>query len=273
MLTMTMMMMLFVLLLLVPVVVVLARLLWNKAQGRRRYVCVLVLGDLGRSPRMQYHVLSLSKTVEHVFTVAYAGSRPVEDIVSAQNITFVDIPTPPTLPPGWPRLAFVLYAPVKVVLQSVQLVYSLLFRIPACTHLLMQNPPSIPAMPIAVLVCWLTGTTLVIDWHNYGFSILALKLGKRHVFVRLSEWIERTFGRLGSRHLCVTDAMARDLRDNWGITATTLHDRPPKYFKPKAAAVTHDLFMRFEQDHKRLLAPLRKRIGVSANQTLLTTKT
>lgn len=39
------------------------------AQSRRAWV--MVLGDVGRSPRMQYHTLSLSKTV----SVADAASQ------------------------------------------------------------------------------------------------------------------------------------------------------------------------------------------------------
>lgn len=31
--------------------------------GRRNRVCVVVLGDIGRSPRMQYHALSLARQV------------------------------------------------------------------------------------------------------------------------------------------------------------------------------------------------------------------
>lgn len=38
--------------------------------GTERRVCVLVLGDIGRSPRMQYHALSLSK---HGYNVTFVG--------------------------------------------------------------------------------------------------------------------------------------------------------------------------------------------------------
>lgn len=38
--------------------------LWKRGQqtGRGRHVVVVVLGDLGRSPRMQYHALSLAQS-------------------------------------------------------------------------------------------------------------------------------------------------------------------------------------------------------------------
>ena len=39
-------------------------------QDKHRHVCVLVLGDIGRSPRMQYHAISLSK---HGYNVSFVG--------------------------------------------------------------------------------------------------------------------------------------------------------------------------------------------------------
>ena len=35
--------------------------------------CIIVLGDIGRSPRMQYHALSLAKTGFEVDIVGYGG--------------------------------------------------------------------------------------------------------------------------------------------------------------------------------------------------------
>lgn len=57
-------------------------LLWLWLWGLRRRdgdterrVCVLVLGDIGRSPRMQYHALSLSKHGFNVTFVGFLGER------------------------------------------------------------------------------------------------------------------------------------------------------------------------------------------------------
>jgi hypothetical protein len=35
----------------------------DKKKGERRRAAIVVLGDIGRCPRMQYHALSLSKQV------------------------------------------------------------------------------------------------------------------------------------------------------------------------------------------------------------------
>ena len=42
--------------------------------------CVVVLGDVGRSPRMQYHTLSLANNGFSVDLIAYKGSRPIQQI-------------------------------------------------------------------------------------------------------------------------------------------------------------------------------------------------
>ena len=42
----------------------------GKAESR---ACIIVIGDIGRSPRMQYHALSLAKTGFDVDIVGYGG--------------------------------------------------------------------------------------------------------------------------------------------------------------------------------------------------------
>lgn len=59
-------------------------LLWRRTRPsgpEGRAVAVVVLGDLGRSPRMQYHALSLARRGFHVTFVGYAGEscRPLGD--------------------------------------------------------------------------------------------------------------------------------------------------------------------------------------------------
>ena len=98
--------------------------------------------------------------------------------------------------------------------------------------MLVQNPPSIPTLAIASLMCFLRNTDLIIDWHNFGYSILALKLGKNHPLVKISELYERIFAKAAAHHITVTNAMARVLKDSYGVTAEPLHDRPASMFRP-----------------------------------------
>ena len=49
-------------------------------------VCIVVLGDFGRSPRMQYHTLSFAKEGYDVDVIGYAGSKPLKDIAEHPKV-------------------------------------------------------------------------------------------------------------------------------------------------------------------------------------------
>lgn len=48
-----------------------------------------------------------------------------------------------------------------------------------------KNPPSIPTLTLVHLYCYLVKTKFIIDWHNYGFTILALKKNAENRVVKL----------------------------------------------------------------------------------------
>jgi len=58
---------------------------------------------------------------------------------------------------------------------------------------------------------------MVIDWHNFGYSMLSHGLGQRHPLVAVARVYERTFARMADGHICVTQAMQGWLRENWGV--------------------------------------------------------
>lgn len=47
---------------------------------------MVVLGDIGRSPRMQYHAYSLAREGYNVDIVGYAGSKPIKCIQEHPNV-------------------------------------------------------------------------------------------------------------------------------------------------------------------------------------------
>ena len=59
----------------VAFILVLARSLKSRDESAQRNACVLVLGDLGRSPRMQYHALSLSRHGYNVTLIGFLGKE------------------------------------------------------------------------------------------------------------------------------------------------------------------------------------------------------
>lgn len=195
-------------------------------------VQVVVLGDIGRSPRMQYHALSIASHGGTVNLVGYVDTEVHPDVQQHRFINVVPIKPFPKLLQTNHRLIFLLIAPLKVIWQILSLYYALGYRTEPNKWMLVQNPPSIPTLAVAQFICFFRRTYLVIDWHNFGYSILALRLGTNHAFVKLSERYESFFSRGATAHLAVTDAMARVLKQKWGIEAIRLHDRPPKYFQP-----------------------------------------
>ncbi|KAI9502262.1 hypothetical protein BX070DRAFT_193274 [Coemansia spiralis] len=209
-----------------------------KTQSRR--VAVLVLGDIGQSPRMQYHALSLAQAGHFVDFIGYDGAKPMNQVLSSPNIKLRHIRALPR-PTSAPRAAFYLYALFKVLYQIVMLLWLFLFVIPTPNYIIVQNPPAIPTLAVARASAFMTGAKLIIDWHNYGYTILAMSLGDGHPIVSVAKWIELLFGAKAYAHLCVTSAMAADLRDNWKIGGkiVVLHDKAPKHFRRLTASEMH----------------------------------
>ncbi|OTF78695.1 chitobiosyldiphosphodolichol beta-mannosyltransferase-like protein, partial [Euroglyphus maynei] len=105
------------------------------------------------------------------------------------------------------------------------------------------NPPSVPTLFIVWLVCRIRSSKFVIDWHNYGHTILALSHGRKHPLVRLYSRIEFNFGRRSDYSFCVTNAMKDDLYKRTGKKAIVLYDRPYSLFKPLTSIEEKHLFL------------------------------
>ncbi|XP_023567313.1 chitobiosyldiphosphodolichol beta-mannosyltransferase isoform X2 [Octodon degus] len=186
---------------------------WRRGRAAR-HVVVLVLGDVGRSPRMQYHALSLAKCGFSVTLLGFCNSKPHNKLLESDRIQIVKLTELQGLAVG-PR---VLRYGVKVVFQAVYLLWKLMWQAPAA-YIFLQNPPGLPSISVCWLVGCLCGSKLVIDWHNYGYSIMGLVLGATHPIVLLAKWYEKLFGRMSHLNLCVTNAMREDLAENWCISS------------------------------------------------------
>ncbi|EWC47442.1 hypothetical protein DRE_00410 [Drechslerella stenobrocha 248] len=186
-------------------------------KDRKGRVAVLVLGDIGRSPRMQYHALSLANNGWGVDLIGYDESAPRPEILSSVNIKILPLPPPPPLLATSSKALFPLIAPFKVLFQLSALFYLLLYIIQPPSYILVQNPPSIPTLFIARVAALLRNSRLVIDWHNFGYSILGLKLGDGHPLVRISKWYERTFGGGAYANFTVTHKMKKVLGSDFGV--------------------------------------------------------
>lgn len=153
--------------------------------------CVVVLGDIGRSPRMQNHALSLCKEGFQIDLVCFAGSNSHGDLMFNSRVSFHHMRQSPNFTAVLPLpIAYTL----KVLWQTWFLTITLLL-ISKPYFILLQNPPSIPAIPVCWFVGRVRGFKLIVDWHNYGHTILALSLGTNHKLVKMYQFIEKSFGR------------------------------------------------------------------------------
>ena len=104
-----------------------------------------------------------------------------------------------------PKILYLIYAILRIIIQVLQMVYVL--RTPY-DYVIMQNPPCIPLLFVAVLMkkfkCG--RMKLIIDWHNYGYTILRVNHVNR-ILVFFGKIYEKFFGKFGDYHLCVSETM------------------------------------------------------------------
>jgi len=217
-----------------------------------KQAAIVVLGDIGRSPRMCNHALSLANQANmEVNIIGYNESKPREELVNHERIKIRGIkPFPQTS-----RRYFLIVAPFKVLYQIFQLLFTLFISIPSPDIILVQNPPSIPVLACVwiakiLLLFKLKRTKVIIDWHNFGYTILQISFSSSHPIVIISRIYEKLFSRVGDAHFCVTKAMQEFLLQQWGIQATVLYDQPPEYFHRSSTKETHQLFQAIQENLK-----------------------
>nr|XP_022317878.1 chitobiosyldiphosphodolichol beta-mannosyltransferase-like isoform X2 [Crassostrea virginica] len=229
-----------------PVIFLSLYIVFNYLVRGKKSVCIVVLGDTGRSPRMQYHATSFATEGFDVDLVGYGGSAPFSAVNNSKRITVYELMQTPSFQKSLPRI-FSYF--LKVLFQSCILGLKLLL-LPKSSWIFLQNPPSIPTIAVCWVVCLLRGSKLFVDWHNYGYSILSLSLGINHPLVKFSKWYEHVFGRMSDLNICVTRAMKKDLEENWNIRAETLYDRPAEMFQQTSLADAHQLFTKLAQQYE-----------------------
>ncbi|XP_028966322.1 chitobiosyldiphosphodolichol beta-mannosyltransferase [Galendromus occidentalis] len=229
-------------------------------------VAVVVMGDFGRSPRMQYHALSLAKHGIKVSVVASQGSPPIREL---QNHPCVDLHLIKDLKfEAWPRL---LRYGLKAIYQTLMLLWHLFLTIPSPSAVLVQNPPSVPTLPCVWFACKVRRSKFVLDWHNYGYSILAMNVRRENSLVKIYHWIEFFFGRRADCGFCVSEGMRKDLLEKGINNIVVLHDKPPLRFQPRdwnepdQLQEVHDLLVRLSESDRDL-----QRLATSPHETVLT---
>src|ERR671918_2115865 len=141
---------------------------------------VVVLGDLGRSPRMQYHALAAAVNGAEVDLIGLEGA-PVHAALTAEPRLHSHRLSDSAFSSRTKRGArrFVVLSAARAALQSARLLAALM-RVPKPDVILVQNPPAVPTLSVAWLVAKLRRARLVVDWHNLAHTVLAVPLGPEH---------------------------------------------------------------------------------------------
>jgi beta-1,4-mannosyltransferase len=197
---------------------------------------VLVLADLGRSPRMQYHALSLLEAGAAVDLIAYGETAAREDLRHHPRASFHLLP-PPRLASRrrLPRPLFLAYSALRFLVEGAR-VLVLAVTLEPPDLVLVQVPPALPAMLLASALSRLRGAKLAVDWHDFTHTQLALTLGGESRAVRAVQRVERALAPRGDANLCVSEAMGARLRQWDARQLVVLHDRPAEGFAPLSPA-------------------------------------
>jgi len=175
---------------------------------------IIVMGDLGRSPRMLNHARALRARGWAVTLAGYGKNPPPPDLAEDPGVRVA------ALDARGEETGGVLWRLAAEV------------RRERWTAVLVQNPPGFPVL----FVLWLAsrrGERRVLDWHNLGSSLLALRPSPRRFAAKVYGWCERWSARIADDHWAVSAALAQKLP---GIRAVVVHDRPSRIFRASAAA-------------------------------------
>ncbi|TKR68169.1 hypothetical protein L596_024185 [Steinernema carpocapsae] len=252
-----------------------------EAEKMPKTAVIVVVGDVGHSPRMNYHALSLAEHGMNVEIVGYNESKPHLRIREHPLIKMIPLkPVPKSLSTWPPAICLVL----KTLWVAATLFFALFWQTKWSTSVtMMQNPPGIPGLFVARIVSWLKRSYFVIDWHNYTWSVLQINhkvptdslilprqidnqdapvssftgdlsctsmfvaLGKETWRFRIIQQVyfwEGVLGRSAHVNICVTKEMKADLLTRWKITnVVTLYDKAPSWnFKELSVEDKHVFF-------------------------------
>lgn len=214
------------------------------------HTVVVVLGDLGRSPRMQYHVLSLLQAGHSVDFVGYTGESLIPALEQfGDQLKLVRFHAPKLY--ALKELFLPIYFMWRIISLTIGLTAALFLGTRGNPKLvLVQNPPAVPLLAVAAIYCWFWQAALVIDWHNLGFSMLPVDGLVRY----WAKAYERAFAPAADGHLTVTKALRDFLLSDLNVDGANLgvlNDCPPHLFRLRTIKEQHHVL---QTVHERLVA-------------------
>ena len=194
---------------------------------------VVSLGDLGRSARMLYHARALAANGVDVDLVGFEGTPLPKAIADDPRISVRRLnPATLRLRGAFSGSTYAAAGLLDAARLSLRL-WRTLRRLQKPDLVLVQNPPAFPTLFVTWFSLRAKGVRFVIDWHNLGYTLLRLRLGRWHPAVRLARWFERRDARRVDANLCVSRSLAAFLESRFGVQqARVLYDRPASVFVP-----------------------------------------
>ena len=211
---------------------------------------VIVIGDLGRSPRMQYHAASLAAAGNQVDLIGLEGAAIMPALAADARITVHRLPDRSFAGRSKGGVRRFVYSSVARGLGQGARLFATLMRIPTPDAILVQNPPAFPTLFIAWLAARIRKARFVIDWHNLSHTIVAVKVGERHRAVRALARSERRWGKRADAHITVSKALAEWLAREYQVKATVVYDRPGDAFSRTGADDARALWEKIAADAK-----------------------
>jgi len=211
---------------------------------------VIVVGDLGRSPRMQYHAASLAAAGSDVDLIGLEGAAVMRMLASDPRIRVHRIRDRAFAGRARGGVRRFVYGSAARGIQQAITIFVTSMRIARPDVILVQNPPAFPTLFVGWLVARLRGARFIIDWHNLSHTIAAVKVGIHHRAVKALARSERRWARRADAHLTVSKTFAEWLKREYGVVATVVYDRPSSAFvrpTPEAASALWQKLVREAQ--------------------------
>jgi beta-1,4-mannosyltransferase len=209
---------------------------------------VIVIGDLGRSPRMQYHAASLAAAGSLVDLIGLEGAAVMPALASDSRITVHRLPDRSFARRSTGGIRRFVYSSLARGLGQGVRLFATLMRIPTPDVILVQNPPAFPTLFIGWLASRLRGARFVIDWHNLSHTIAAVKVGERHRAVKALARSERRWAKRADAHLTVSKALADWMAREYKVKAAVVYDRPGDAFTRTSADDARALWDKIASD-------------------------
>lgn len=240
------------------------------------HVAIVVMGDVGRSPRMQYHALSCLQLGYRVTLLGYAGEDLIEDLRAYTKDNGSSSPSLLRVQrfsiPKSPFKSRLLYLAWRFMAMAVVLCVQFC-KLGWVDCIMVQNPPAVPLLLLTWLYTRFMGLhplhrwrrpLFIVDWHNLGYAMFtdespSSRESRTKKYVQwMAQQYELCLAPWADKHFTVTVALREYLLTHMKLPNHSVHvvkDAPPVLFQPLSTQQQHELWIKLSmivsQNHRR----------------------